>query len=137
VGFGGDAYPVALLTPEGRRVMTGERPARVLLPRHHEPSSAAPRRARTRVSDRAVAAESEAAWGEREEALFQELRACRQELARRAGKPAYVIAHDRTLRDLARLRPGSRDALADAHGLGPAKIARYGEAFLAVIARCA
>ena len=137
VGFGGDAYPVALLTPEGRRVMTGERPARVLLPRHHEPSSAAPRRARTRVSDRAIAAESEAAWGEREEALFQELRACRQELARQAGKPAYVIAHDRTLRDLARLRPGSSDALADAHGLGPAKIARYGEAFLAVIARSA
>jgi ATP-dependent DNA helicase RecQ len=142
VGFRGEDYPVVLLTPEGRRVMKGERPARILLPRHQEVRTAAPRRPRARPPERgagqkAVAGESDAAWGEREEALFQELRACRQELARRAGKPAYVIAHDRTLRDLARLRPASSDALACAHGLGPAKIARYGEAFLAVIARCA
>ncbi len=131
VEFRGDEYPVVVLTAAGRSVMRGERPARVLLPREVAPRPAGARRSRQ------ARPEDEGPWGEREELLFQQLRAARQELARGAGTPAYVIAHDRSLRDLARMRPTSVEGLGQAHGLGPAKIARYGEAFLAVIARCA
>jgi len=130
VGFRGDAYPVVILTPEGREVMRGERTARVLLPRAVVPLSA-PRRRKSPAIE-----EPDGPWGSREESLFQELRACRQQLARASGTPAYVVAHDRTLRDLARLRPLDVDGLREAHGLGPAKIARYGDALLEVIARC-
>ena len=77
---------------------------------------------------------SVADWQPADEALFQALRACRQELARSGGVPAYVVAHDRTLHDLALLRPRTLDDLGLAHGLGPTKIARYGAAFLEVIA---
>jgi ATP-dependent DNA helicase RecQ len=129
VSFRGDEYPVVVLTPAGREVMTGARSARILLPRRVE--ATAPRAAK-----RAAVPTDEGPWGEREETLFQELRACRQELARGLGKPAYVVAHDRTLRDLARQRPSSIEALGEAHGLGPAKISRYGDALLEVIARC-
>ncbi len=131
VEFRGNEYPVVVLTAAGRSVMRGERPARVLLPREVAPRPAGARRSRQ------ARPEDEGPWGEREELLFQQLRAARQELARGAGTPAYVIAHDRSLRDLARMRPTSVEGLGQAHGLGPAKIARYGEAFLAVIARCA
>jgi superfamily II DNA helicase RecQ len=44
-----------------------------------------------------------------------------------------VIAHDRTLRDIARIRPISADDLELARGMGPAKIKKYGEGLLLVV----
>ena len=41
-------------------------------------------------------------------ALFEALRLYRLELARREAVPPYVVASDRTLRDIARLRPATR-----------------------------
>ena len=129
--FRGEDRPVVELTAAGREVMTGQRPPRVLLPREVRRGPAGANRA-SRI---ARAPEPDGPWGEAEEALFQALRARRHELASAARVPAYVIAHDRTLRDLARLRPRTADALGDVYGLGAAKIARSGEAFLEVIAR--
>ena len=45
----------------------------------------------------------------------------------------FVIASDRTLRDIARLRPRTLDDLALAHGIGARKVERYGEGLLRVI----
>ena len=47
--------------------------------------------------------------------------------------PPYVVASDRTLRDIATLRPDTLQALEMAHGIGPAKVEKYGEALLAVV----
>ena len=47
--------------------------------------------------------------------------------------PPYVVASDRCLRDIARLRPANRAELMLAHGIGPAKAERYGDGFLAVV----
>jgi ATP-dependent DNA helicase RecQ len=47
--------------------------------------------------------------------------------------PAYVIAHDRTLRELARLQPRSVEELAGIHGMGPEKLRRHGREILAVL----
>jgi len=66
--------------------------------------------------------------------LFDQLRALRLQLAATDGVPAYVVAHDRTLRELARLRPASVTALQQITGLGPGKIERYGAAWLGAIA---
>ena len=68
------------------------------------------------------------------EALFQALRAKRMELARAQGVPPYVIFHDATLVEVALRRPIDRDALATVPGIGAAKLARYGEAILNVVA---
>jgi ATP-dependent DNA helicase RecQ len=67
-------------------------------------------------------------------ALFQRLRAHRMQIAGRDGVPPYVIASDRSLRDLALLRPTSREQLLLAHGIGPGKADKYGADLLAVIA---
>ena len=48
--------------------------------------------------------------------------------------PPYVVFHDRTLSAIAALRPRSLDGLAEVPGIGPAKLAAYGKALLALIA---
>jgi ATP-dependent DNA helicase RecQ len=46
-----------------------------------------------------------------------------------------VILHDRSLRDLARKRPATRDDLLTVHGIGQAKADAYGAQLLAAIQR--
>jgi len=65
--------------------------------------------------------------------LFEALRAYRIEAARRAKVPPYVIASDRTLRDIVTLRPTTLDELQLVHGIGPSKADKYGEAILDVV----
>jgi ATP-dependent DNA helicase RecQ len=65
--------------------------------------------------------------------LFERLRARRFELARAQNVPPYVIFHDKTLSEMAARRPRSPSELADIPGVGEAKLARYGKAFLEVI----
>jgi len=55
------------------------------------------------------------------------------ERARAEGVPPYVILHDRSLREIARRRPGDLAALRTCYGVGPAKAERWGEAVLAVV----
>jgi ATP-dependent DNA helicase RecQ len=66
--------------------------------------------------------------------LFDRLREWRAASAKEQGVPAYVILHDKTLRELAEMRPGSHGHLATVPGIGAAKIERYGADLLALIA---
>ena len=52
----------------------------------------------------------------------------------RAGVPAYVVFGDRSLADMAARKPSTREELLGCHGVGEAKLERYGEAFLSAIA---
>ncbi len=65
--------------------------------------------------------------------LYEELRALRTELARKAHLPAYMIFSDATLIDMAEKRPQSMEAFLDVSGVGTKKAETYGEAFLAVL----
>ncbi len=66
--------------------------------------------------------------------LLSALKAWRREQARDQGVPPYVVFHDRTLVELAGVRPHSLAALAGVSGIGSAKLERYGEALLEVLA---
>jgi ATP-dependent DNA helicase RecQ len=68
-----------------------------------------------------------------DEGLFERLRAWRRERARTDEVPAYVVLHDRTLREVAAARPRSRADLAAVSGFGPAKLERYGDDVLTVV----
>ena len=65
--------------------------------------------------------------------LFEALRACRRDLAKKGGVPPYVIFHDSVLRDMAAQRPAGRAELALLSGIGARKLDLYGDAFLQVI----
>jgi len=65
--------------------------------------------------------------------LLQALKAWRREQARQQGVPPYVVFHDRTLIELAARQPADLAGLGGIGGIGAAKLARYGEALLAVL----
>lgn len=65
--------------------------------------------------------------------LFDKLRAKRLELAKAQNVPPYVIFHDKTLAEIAARRPRTIAEFAAIPGAGEVKLARYGEAFLAVV----
>jgi ATP-dependent DNA helicase RecQ len=137
VDFTPGEKPVVLLTGSGRAVMKGDRPARLVLPREHE-GEATPRPSRAAPGSRAPRApEPPDVLPAEATSLFEALRALRSELARQDSVPAYVVASDRTLRDIALLRPGGIESLKLAHGIGPAKAERYGARILAVVAQAA
>jgi ATP-dependent DNA helicase RecQ len=65
--------------------------------------------------------------------LFETLRNLRRQLASERGVPAYLLFSDATLRDMARVRPGSADALLNIRGVGERKLADLGQRFLQTI----
>ncbi|HWE47127.1 MAG TPA: DNA helicase RecQ [Caulobacteraceae bacterium] len=65
--------------------------------------------------------------------LFEALKAWRKGLAAEQGVPPYVIFADRTLAEVAALRPKLLSDLLLANGVGEAKLARYGDAVLKIV----
>jgi ATP-dependent DNA helicase RecQ len=66
-------------------------------------------------------------------ALLDALKALRSKLAKSQNVPAYVVFSDRTLVELATHRPSNQAAMREIHGIGDAKLERYGAVFLAVL----
>ncbi|HSL11376.1 MAG TPA: ATP-dependent DNA helicase UvrD2 [Actinomycetota bacterium] len=66
--------------------------------------------------------------------LFDRLKAWRRERASADGVPAYVVFKDATLAEIAERKPSTRGQLADVTGVGPAKLERYADEVLAVVA---
>jgi ATP-dependent DNA helicase RecQ len=76
------------------------------------------------VRARRVEAES---WEGVDGALFERCARCGSTSARSRGVPPYVIFHDVTLREMARLRPTSLDALLTVKGVGARKADDLGD----------
>jgi ATP-dependent DNA helicase RecQ len=62
--------------------------------------------------------------------LLTLLKSLRLHLAREKGVPAYLIFNDATLLEMAARKPQNEAALLQVPGVGPAKLERYGAAFL-------
>ncbi len=112
--------PVLALTPLGREVLDGN--------------------SDVDIDVEAVAVMPPAAAGGDEQlddaarARFERLRGWRRTTARAAEVPPFVVFGDRTLRELARRNPGTARELVDVPGIGPAKLERYGDDVLLVLA---
>ena len=115
------------LTEHGRRVLRG---AEKLELRTDVANRAVGKKAKRRAAE-AVAVETGGADG----ALLAALKTLRQTLAKAQRQPAYVIFPDRTLIELASIRPATKEQLLGIHGIGEAKLKRYGTAFLDVVLR--
>jgi ATP-dependent DNA helicase RecQ len=150
VDFHGGDRPVVVLTEEGGEVMRGERAARLLLPANDLArlpnqrgrgaddalkDGTGARDAASRKRARAPSTVDDLDETGRE--LFEALRRRRLEFARREGVPPYVVASDRTLREIALLRPRDLAQLELVHGIGPTKAERYGAAWLEVVREAA
>ena len=71
---------------------------------------------------------------EPDDPLYETLKRWRLETAQAEARPAYVIFHNSTLAEIVRRGPRSREELAAVPGVGPAKLERYGDELLAVLA---
>jgi ATP-dependent DNA helicase RecQ len=118
-------YPLVVLTPKGLELLKDPASTPGLALARQKP----PRKGAPRVQSR-VEAES---WQDVDRALFDRLRTVRLEIARSRGVPPYVIFHDATLREMARLRPTSIDALLSVKGVGTRKADDLGGVFLEAI----
>ncbi|MDX2023491.1 MAG: ATP-dependent DNA helicase RecQ [Deltaproteobacteria bacterium] len=67
--------------------------------------------------------------------LFTRLKALRKQLADERKLPAYIVFSDATLRAMATLCPRSESEFLALPGVGPKKLAEYGEAFLAELSK--
>ena len=134
VSFSGRERPVVVLTEEGRAVMKGERPVRLLLPSAGRRVAAAPAAARSSDPGRRRPSREAAELDSAAQALFEALRRHRLAVARAEGLAPFIVASDRTLRDIAMLKPRTRAELEMAHGVGPHKAERYGPGLLRVVA---
>ena len=113
------------LTDEARPVLKGEQTIQL---RQHVAKKSAARPKRGNTATIVADLSPEAAT------LFETLRQWRADTAREQGVPAYVILHDRTLKELAEMRPISRGHLAMVTGIGAAKIEHYGDELIRLIA---
>jgi ATP-dependent DNA helicase RecQ len=122
-----DAFPVIALTAAGVDLLKDAAAAGDLaLSRQRRP-------VRDREQKRSRV-ETEA-WAGVDRELFEELRAIRLRIARARGVPPYVIFHDTTLRELARLKPQSVAELRGIYGVGARKAEDLGETFLSALRR--
>ena len=133
-----DGYSVLSLNEQSWRVLRGERP--VSIARAVKPArvSRGGTRASTTTSQAGTRASTPSQGGTRpstasDDSLFESLRALRKRLADENRLPPYVIFHDSTLRAMAEHMPLDLDQFAALPGVGAAKLARYGEQFIAAV----
>ncbi len=118
----GDEYPVLKLNAASWEVMRKQREVRLIQLVRRQKGE----RARTSRVDTL-------SWENVDKGLFEKLRQWRAEQARKAELPPYIIFSDATLRDLARIRPSTAQALRFIYGIGEAKEKTYGADVLQLI----
>jgi len=112
------------ITDAGRLVLRGQSKVEM------RQESLSAKRDRSRRGSSSMA---EAALQPSDQRLLSALKDLRRQLATELQQPAYVIFSDRTLLELAAKRPTSLYRLTDIHGIGQAKLERFGQAFLDVV----
>ncbi|HZU36114.1 MAG TPA: DNA helicase RecQ [Gemmataceae bacterium] len=112
---GGD-YPVLHLNPASWAVMKGQRTVRLVQPVRKEQIK------KSRVDD--------TSWEGVDRPLFELLRGVRSRLAEKRQVQPYIIFSDVTLRELARVRPSTLDAMHALYGVGEMKLRDFGDEFL-------
>lgn len=117
-------YSTLSLTDSGRRLLRGE-----VTPMLAKPL-VAKKKKEIRVKQKERRNKD---WTEVDEGLFELLRKKRAELAQKRGVPAYVIFGDRSLKDMAQLKPLTREDFAVVFGVGEHKLKVYSEVFISVI----
>lgn len=108
------------LTEDSRGILKGERQVQL--------------RPLSDAQQKKIKAGGEWLRSERQENVWQALRVWRKQKADEHNVPAYVVFSDRTLRDLVENQPTTLSELRQIYGLGEAKLERYGDELLQVLA---
>ena len=124
----GDRYPTLRITPAGMEVLQGRRrlaAARHILERRAPETEGRPAAV--------PSAELQASSSMHDPLLFERLKQLRRDLAARRGVPPYVIASDRTLREVCARLPAGEEELRQVYGIGEKKLQDLGPELLRVV----
>jgi ATP-dependent DNA helicase RecQ len=119
-------YQILKITDSGRKLLKGEGEVRLRAAASARKRQAGPQRR----SSRSPAKPLEGV----DSGLFDGLRALRQQIARERDVPPYIIFGDSTLRELAVIRPTTKEGFGEIRGVGDKKFADFGPAFMQAIA---
>ncbi len=111
-------YPTLQLNDESWAVMRGQREVRL-----QRAKQAAP--AKTKAA--------ELSWEGVDRGLFDHLRDWRRQVAAERKTAPFIIFDDKTLMQLARVRPVTLDYLSGVHGIGEKRLADFGEGLIQTI----
>ena len=118
-------YPTLSITERGRQVMWKKNTPELVWPERKEQT----KRTKSRSSiDREMHDDDLSKTH-----LYLKLRAWRSKIAKQKKVPAYIIMHDHVMRQIAQDKPQTLAALENLNGMGPAKMAQYGDKILDLI----
>jgi len=115
----GDDYPILKLNEASWEVMKKQRDIRLLKPV----------RGRGDQPERKSKADT-VSWEGVDKELFEELRLLRRQWADAKQLQPYHIFNDASLRELARVRPSTLEAMRRCYGIGDSKLKEYGDVLL-------
>ncbi len=116
-------YPVLELTGHSQEVLDGKQ---ILMKTAKERTEISEVRKKTEKAR--IDAGREVDYG-----LFEKLRSLRLEIAKKEKIPPYIVFSDKTLTQMCRIHPKTKDEMMTVSGVGEVKYERYGEAFLEVL----
>lgn len=120
----GEPYPILTITQKGREVVLEEAPVRITVQLPTEKLNQQQRGKKDR------GAHSPAAQEPADEGMFARLKRLRLSLARENGVPPYIIFSDKTLTDMCRKLPQTKEEMLQVTGVGEVKYERFGAVFL-------
>jgi len=125
-----EGYGVLKLTQKAWPLLKrSETPQTVMLRKLHKPAKA--KKKKSSAASRLVLESLSAS----DQELFEVLRGLRSKLAKEQNVPPYVIFPDKTLTEMAIVKPASNGQMLDISGVGETKLSRYGDCFLEEIKR--
>ncbi len=135
IAVSGDKYPTLSLTPLGYEVAQGRKNVRLAIPTRHSLTPVVKAK-KSKPAKKNASDQNGFPADDKAKAAFNLLKAWRcRKAASMGGVPAYVIYPDRTLRELARARPRTREELLMIRGIGPAKARQFGKETMEIVRR--
>ena len=113
-------YPLAEITQRGREVMWRRETVEMTW-------------SQLRSRSKTQSERKEALLLDYDQGLFMELKSWRSEEAESSRVPAFVIMHDATLKGIAAFHPQNLSELERVKGIGPSKVAKYGNALIEIV----
>jgi len=124
-----EGYGGLTLSDRGQRIMEG---AELF---HYRPDATPIPKNSGKLSNRSFKpAEEEINLSRQDQELLANLKSLRSQISGVRGVPAYIIFNDRSLVDMAQQRPTNEEEFAAIHGVGKAKLRKFADVFLALIA---
>ena len=122
-----DEYSIVKLTEKGAAFLEAPEPIEMKMAKEREKQVAGSSKKSRRGAKLPAGADE---FTEKEETLFEALRALRREIASEGKVPPYIVFSDKTLTHMCILKPVTEAEMLEVSGVGAYKFEKYGERFL-------